>query len=40
MSAWKASGRTYRDLVELLKEYSVETKDGASGDPPPSGRSS
>jgi DNA invertase Pin-like site-specific DNA recombinase len=28
MRAWKASGKTYRDLVELLKEYGVDTKDG------------
>lgn len=28
MRTWKAAGKTYRDLVEMLKEYGVDTKDG------------
>ena len=28
MRAWKASGQTYRDLVRMLAEYGIETKDG------------
>jgi site-specific DNA recombinase len=28
MRTWKASGKTYRDLVRLLEEYGIETKDG------------
>jgi site-specific DNA recombinase len=28
MRTWKAAGKTYRDLVEMLKEYGIDTKDG------------
>ena len=28
MRTWKAAGKSYRDLVKLLEEYGVETKDG------------
>jgi site-specific DNA recombinase len=28
MRAWKAAGKTYRDLARLLEEYGIDTKDG------------
>ena len=28
MRTWKAAGKTYRLLVEMLKEYGIDTKDG------------
>jgi site-specific DNA recombinase len=28
MKEWRAQGKTYRDLVALLQEYGIDTKDG------------
>jgi DNA invertase Pin-like site-specific DNA recombinase len=28
MRTWRAAGKTYRDLVRLLEEYGIDTKDG------------
>jgi site-specific DNA recombinase len=28
MKEWRAQGKTYRDLVALLEEYGIDTKDG------------
>jgi DNA invertase Pin-like site-specific DNA recombinase len=28
MKEWRAQGKTYRDLVAMLQEYGIETKDG------------